>query len=98
VRVESYGSAATEANEQASNTSTANSTSLSSTLKAQNTNTEDTTTLSSASASVQSLTQTALETDPARAQKVANLTQAVNSGQYKLDADKIAESLAGADI
>ena len=98
MRVGSYGSAATEASEQASNTSTANSTSLSSTLKAQNTNTEDTTTLSSASATVQSLTQTALTADPARAQKVANLTQAVSSGQYKLDADKIAESLASADI
>ena len=96
MRVESYGSAATEATEQKSNT--ANSTGLRSNLDAQTTTTEDTTTLSSSSDSVQSLTQAALDTASSRTQKVADLTQAVSSGQYKLDADKIAESLAGADI
>lgn len=98
MRVESYGSAATEAAEQKTNSSTENSTGLRSNLDAQTATTEDTTTLSSSSASVQSLTQAALDTASSRTQKVADLTQAVSSGQYKLDADKIAESLAGADI
>jgi flagellar biosynthesis anti-sigma factor FlgM len=97
VRVESYGSAATEATEQKSS-STENSTGLRSNLDAQTATTEDTTTLSSSSDSVQALTQAALATTSSRSQKVADLTQAVSSGQYKLDADKIAESLAGADI
>ncbi len=65
---------------------------------AQNAQTEDTTSLTSSSDSVQSLTQTALQTIPSRADKVAALKQAVATGQYQLDAAKIAESIANSDV
>lgn len=54
----------------------------------------DKTTLSSTPAAAQSLTQTALQTATARAAKVEDLKQAVNSAQYKLDAAKISEALS----
>ena len=59
---------------------------------------EDTTNFTSDTTSVKSLTQTALETSPSRQVRVESLKQAVSSAQYKLDADKIAASLADADV
>lgn len=94
MRIDLYSSAATEASEQ-SNKSTQTA-SADATQSAQNT--EDTTNLSASSDTVQSLTQTALQTDSARAQKVESLKQSVSSGQYKLDAGQIADSLANADV
>jgi flagellar biosynthesis anti-sigma factor FlgM len=59
---------------------------------------EDTTAFSSGNSNVQSLTQTALAVVPSRQDKVEALKLAVNTAQYQLDADKIAASLASADI
>lgn len=59
---------------------------------------EDTTAFTSGNSTVQSLTQTALAVVPSRQDKVEALKQAVSSAQYQLDADKIAASLASADI
>jgi len=60
--------------------------------------TEDTTSFTSDQQTVQSLSQTAIQTIPSRQAKVEALKQAVNSAQYQLDSDKIAASLANADV
>lgn len=54
---------------------------------------EDRATLTSGSASVASLVSTALTSPEIRQDKVDSLRQAVSSGQYELDPDKIAESI-----
>jgi len=60
---------------------------------------EDTTSFTSAdNSSVQSLTKTALQTIPSRAEKVEALRQAVNSTQYTLDSEKISQSLANSEV
>jgi flagellar biosynthesis anti-sigma factor FlgM len=97
VRLDLYGSVATsEATEQAT-ISSKKSVSAEQT-GAYKTSTEDTTTLTSTSDAVQSLTQIALQPLPSRAEKVAQLKQAVNSAEYELDSAKIAEALSGAEI
>ena len=58
---------------------------------------EDTTSFTSDKQTVQSLSQTALQTFPSRQVKVETLKLAVNSAQYQLDSAKIAASLANAD-
>jgi len=60
--------------------------------------TEDTTSFTSDQQTVQSLSQTAIQTIPSRQARVEALKQAVNSAQYQLDSDKIAASLANADV
>lgn len=62
------------------------------------TTTEDTTSFTSGNHTVQSLSQTALQTIPSRQSKVEALKLAVNSAQYQLDSDKISQSLANADV
>ena len=64
----------------------------------QNSPAEDTTSLSSSSDSVSSLTQSALQTNPSRADKVASLKQAVSSGEYQLDPAKIADAISHSDV
>jgi flagellar biosynthesis anti-sigma factor FlgM len=59
---------------------------------------EDTTSFTAATSTVQTLSKTALETTPTRQAKVEALRQAVNSAQYQLDSDKIAQSIANSDI
>ena len=54
---------------------------------------EDRATLSSDAASVGSLVTTALNSPPVRQDKVDALRQAVSSGQYQIDPDKIASSM-----
>ena len=54
---------------------------------------EDRTTLTSGSASIQSMVSAALQTPPVREDKVNSLRQAVSSGEYKLDPNKIAGSI-----
>lgn len=54
---------------------------------------EDRTTLSSGSASVDSLVSAAMSSPEIRQDKVASLQQAVSSGQYQLDPEKIAASM-----
>jgi flagellar biosynthesis anti-sigma factor FlgM len=60
--------------------------------------TEDTTSFTSDKQTVQSLSRTAIQTIPSRQAKVEALKQAVNSAQYQLDSDKIAASLANAEV
>lgn len=59
---------------------------------------EDTTSFTSSQQTVQSLSQTALQTFPTRQVKVEALKQAVSSAQYQLDSAKIAQSLANSDV
>ncbi len=54
---------------------------------------QDRTTLSSDTVAVSSLASKAMETAPIRQEKVDSLRQAVDSGQYKLEPDKIAEAM-----
>jgi len=56
-------------------------------------NTEDRATLTSDSTSVGSLVSTALNSPQVRQDKVDSLRQAVSSGQYQLDPQKIAASM-----
>lgn len=58
---------------------------------------EDTTSFTSDKQTVQSLSQTALQTFPSRQVKVEALKQAVNSAQYQLDSAKVAQSLVSAE-
>jgi flagellar biosynthesis anti-sigma factor FlgM len=58
---------------------------------------EDTTSFTSDTQTVQSLSQTALQTFPSRQVKVEALKQAVNSAQYQLDSAKVAQSLVSAE-
>jgi flagellar biosynthesis anti-sigma factor FlgM len=57
------------------------------------TDAEDRATFTSDSTSVNSLVSTALQFPEVRQDKVDNLRQAVNSGQYQLDPSKIAASM-----
>jgi flagellar biosynthesis anti-sigma factor FlgM len=57
--------------------------------------TEDRTTLRTDSLSVQSLTSQALNTPAVRQDKVQALRQSVNSGEYQVDATKIADAIIG---
>ncbi len=57
----------------------------------------DTTSFTSDKQTVQSLSNTAVQTFPTRQVKVENLKLAVNSAQYQLDSAKIAASLANAE-
>jgi negative regulator of flagellin synthesis FlgM len=61
--------------------------------KSGNASQEDRATLTSDSTSVSSLVGKALESPEVRQDKVDNLRQAVESGQYKLEPDKIASSI-----
>jgi negative regulator of flagellin synthesis FlgM len=54
---------------------------------------EDRTTLTSGSQSLASLVGNAMSSPEIRQDKVDSLTQAVNSGQYRLDPGKIASSM-----
>jgi negative regulator of flagellin synthesis FlgM len=54
---------------------------------------EDRATLTSGSTTVSSLVSKALESPEVRQDKVDNLRQAVESGQYKVEPDKIASSI-----
>lgn len=54
---------------------------------------EDTTTLSSGALSVASLTTQALQMSPSSGAKVDALQQAVSSGQYSLEPNRIAEAM-----
>jgi len=97
VRLDLYGSVATsEATEQGT-VNSRKSVSAEQT-RAYQPSTEDTTTLTSTSDAVQSLTQIALQPLSSRAEKVAQLKQAVNSAEYELDSAKIAEALSSAEI
>jgi flagellar biosynthesis anti-sigma factor FlgM len=99
VRVDLYNSTvATEATAQASKVSNDKAASAQTKQATHKADTEDKTTLTSASDSVQGLTKTALQTTPSRAAKVTALKLAVNNATYQLDAAKIAESLANADV
>jgi flagellar biosynthesis anti-sigma factor FlgM len=98
VTIDLYGPANSESATQLDKTSVEKAASVGTQLNAQPATTEDKTTFSSGTDSVQSLSNTALQTVPSRQDKVEALRQAVNSAQYQLDADKIAESLANADI
>jgi flagellar biosynthesis anti-sigma factor FlgM len=98
VRIDSYG--ATTAAEATEPTSKVGA-DISSTGKITSSTkpaTEDTTTLSSNTGTVQSLTETALQPSAARAEKVQALKQQVASGQYGLDAGKIADALSSSDL
>jgi len=98
VRVDSFSSAAaTTATEQVKKTTGDASTSFKKLPHAAKSHTEDTTTLSSSTDSVNSLTNTALQSVSGRQSKVDSLKAAVSSGQYKLDATKIAEALSSSD-
>jgi flagellar biosynthesis anti-sigma factor FlgM len=55
--------------------------------------TEDRTTLASGSASVDSLVSQAMNSPEIRQDKVASLQQAISSGQYPLDPQKIAAAM-----
>ena len=94
MKIDLYGPATTEA----TNLSVGKASNGTSQVSAQPASTEDKTTFSSSSAAVQSLTKTATQTFPSRESRVESLRQAVNSAQYQLDADKIAESLVNADF
>jgi flagellar biosynthesis anti-sigma factor FlgM len=99
VRLDLYGSVATsEATEQGTIASKKSVSAEQTRAYPTSTSTEDTTTLTSTSASVQSLTQIALQPLSSRAEKVAELKQAVNSAEYQLDSAKIAEALSSAEI
>jgi len=54
---------------------------------------EDTTSLSADHATVSRLTENVLQTSEIRHDKVAALRQAIESGEYKIDAGKIAEAM-----
>lgn len=54
---------------------------------------EDTATLSSGGAHIEALTAKALETSEVRQDKIEALRQAVQSGQYKIEPDKIAQAM-----
>lgn len=54
---------------------------------------EDKTTLSSDSTSIQTLTTKAMESSEVRQDKIEALRQAIKSGQYKIEPDKIAEAM-----
>jgi flagellar biosynthesis anti-sigma factor FlgM len=54
---------------------------------------EDTTTLTSTSNSIDSLVSQVLQSPEIRQEKVASLSQAINSGQYELDPQAIAASM-----
>ncbi len=92
-----FGAATPEAASQTSSINPQGSGSPSGVSNSPTQTTEDTTSLS-ASGSVQSLTQTALQTFPTRAERVQALQQAVNEGQYQLDADKIALAMSSSDL
>jgi flagellar biosynthesis anti-sigma factor FlgM len=94
VRIDLYGS--TPATTDAIDQNKVNTKSSKNTQAAAST--EDTTSLSSVSQSVESLTQTALQTTPTRQARVENLRQAVNNAQYQLDAAQIADSLSSAIV
>ena len=101
MNIELFGSAVAESTKQIDNAKNAKvdrSTTDKGLTNTAATSREDKTTLTSNSPAVQSLTKTAIETSPTRQAKVESLRQTVNSAQYQLDADKIAESLANADI
>jgi negative regulator of flagellin synthesis FlgM len=54
---------------------------------------EDTANLCSGSANIDALTAKALETSEVRQDKIEALRQAVQSGQYKIEPDKIAQAM-----
>lgn len=54
---------------------------------------EDTATLTSDRASIKALTTKAMESSEVRQDKIEALRQAVQSGQYKIEPDKIAEAM-----
>jgi flagellar biosynthesis anti-sigma factor FlgM len=54
---------------------------------------EDKTTLSSDSASIKALTTKAMESSEVRQDKIEALRQAIKSGQYKIEPDKIAQAM-----
>jgi negative regulator of flagellin synthesis FlgM len=56
---------------------------------------EDTTNLLSTQATVTQLTQKVLQSSEIRQDKVAALRQAIESGEYKIDAGKIADAMLG---
>jgi negative regulator of flagellin synthesis FlgM len=56
-------------------------------------NSGDRTTLTSGSSSVSALVSEAMHSPEVRQDKVQNLQQAISSGQYKLDPDKIAGAM-----
>ena len=59
---------------------------------------EDTTNFTAATSSTQALSKAAFQPSPSRQVRVEALRQAVNSAQYQLDSDKIAQSIANSDI
>jgi flagellar biosynthesis anti-sigma factor FlgM len=96
VRIDSFGSVATEWSQSLTVVDKARSqTAQPATQKTAAT--EDTTSLSSGAVSVQALTDAALHTT-SRADKVEALRQAVSSGQYALDPAKIARAMTKANI
>lgn len=54
---------------------------------------EDKTTLTSDSAGIKALTTKAMESSEVRQDKIEALRQAIKSGQYKLEPDKIAQAM-----
>lgn len=94
-----YGPATTDSSRQVDSASVEKAASAKTEASASNKAApEDTTAFSSDTATVNALTKTALEVVPSRQAKVEALKQAVNSAQYQLDADKIAASIANADV
>ncbi len=98
MRIDSYGATtAAEAAEQTSKVG-ADAASTGRTASSAKPGPEDTATLSSNAGTVQSLTEAALQPSSARAEKVQALKQQVATGQYGLDAGKIADALSSSDV
>ena len=89
MRIDLYNSAAV----QLSNEANSSQVKAESAATSPSAGTEDRTTLTSGSASVQSLVSAAMKSPEIREDKVASLQQAISSGQYKLDPQKIAASM-----
>lgn len=96
MKIDAYGSGAAES-AQVFRISDAMSGSRSAPANSVQLHAEDTASLASGVASVQALTDSSFGA-AARADKVASLRQAVQSGQYTVDPARIAAALSKADI
>jgi flagellar biosynthesis anti-sigma factor FlgM len=91
MRIDGYGSAATDALSSVSN---AQSSAVESNVTAPSAGPEDRTTLTPASTSVESLVTAAMSSPEVRQEKVDSLRQAIAGGQYELDPAAIASAIS----
>lgn len=97
MKIDLYGSMATESGRLASSVNPANTSNVNGNLSSRAAANEDRATLDHNGYSVQALTTAALATGDSRAAKVTSLTQAVQNGQYQLDSSRTAEAIVSAE-